>query len=46
MKYRLGDLSVDAHPTSWVAPTATVIGKVHLGVCSRNGINRTLSLTA
>jgi carbonic anhydrase/acetyltransferase-like protein (isoleucine patch superfamily) len=30
MKYRLGDLGVDAHPTSWVAPTATVIGKVHL----------------
>lgn len=30
MKYRLGDLGVDAHPTSWVAPTASVIGKVHL----------------
>ncbi len=30
MKYRLGDIYVDAHPTSWVAPTASVIGKVHL----------------
>jgi carbonic anhydrase/acetyltransferase-like protein (isoleucine patch superfamily) len=30
MKYRLGDLGVDGHPTSWVAPTASVIGNVHL----------------
>lgn len=30
MKYRLGDLCVDAHPQSWVAPTATVIGRVRL----------------
>lgn len=30
MKYRLGDLSVDAHPQSWIAPTATVIGRVRL----------------
>ncbi|MGF6362042.1 carbonic anhydrase/acetyltransferase-like protein (isoleucine patch superfamily) [Pseudomonas frederiksbergensis] len=30
MKYRLGDLKVDAHPQSWVAPTATVIGRVRL----------------
>lgn len=30
MKYRLGDLRVDAHPQSWAAPTATLIGKVRL----------------
>ncbi|WP_210015287.1 gamma carbonic anhydrase family protein [Pseudomonas palmensis] len=30
MKYRLGDLRVEAHPQSWVAPTATLIGKVRL----------------
>lgn len=30
MKYRLGDLDVSAHPSSWVAPTAAVIGNVHL----------------
>lgn len=30
MKYRLGKQSVDAHPQSWVAPTAAVIGKVRL----------------
>ncbi|MFP3373250.1 gamma carbonic anhydrase family protein, partial [Pseudomonas sp. SIMBA_068] len=28
MKYRLGDLRVDSHPTSWIAPNATVIGNV------------------
>lgn len=30
MKYRLGDLRVEAHPSSWTAPTATLIGKVRL----------------
>ena len=30
MKYRLGDSRVDAHPQSWVAPNATLIGKVRL----------------
>ncbi|MFF7706934.1 DapH/DapD/GlmU-related protein [Pseudomonas sp. NPDC007930] len=30
MKYRLGELRVSAHPTSWVAPNATVIGNVRL----------------
>ena len=30
MKYRLGDLRVETHPQSWVAPTATLIGKVRL----------------
>lgn len=30
MKYRLGDVCVDAHPQSWIAPTATVIGNVRL----------------
>ena len=30
MKYRLADNRVDAHPDSWIAPTAVVIGKVRL----------------
>ncbi|MBD1553649.1 gamma carbonic anhydrase family protein [Pseudomonas typographi] len=30
MKYRLGEHRVEAHPSSWVAPTATVVGKVRL----------------
>lgn len=30
MKYRLGDARVDAHASSWIAPTATVIGNVRL----------------
>ncbi|MDB5982002.1 MAG: hypothetical protein JWQ69_3017 [Pseudomonas sp.] len=30
MKYRLGDFRVETHPDSWVAPTATLIGKVKL----------------
>ena len=30
MKYRLADNRVDAHPESWIAPTAVVIGKVRL----------------
>ncbi|WP_028695266.1 gamma carbonic anhydrase family protein [Pseudomonas cremoricolorata] len=30
MKYRLGDQRVDAHPSSWTAPNATLIGKVRL----------------
>ena len=30
MKYRLGELRVECHPTSWVAPNATVIGNVRL----------------
>ena len=30
MKYRLGDSRVETHPQSWVAPKATLIGKVKL----------------
>ena len=30
MKYSLGDARVEAHPESWIAPTAAVIGKVRL----------------
>ena len=30
MKYRLGQSRVDAHPESWVAPNATLVGKVKL----------------
>ncbi|CAM3737950.1 hypothetical protein CCOS865_04540 [Pseudomonas reidholzensis] len=30
MKYRLGDMRVETHPSSWVAPNATLIGKVRL----------------
>ena len=30
MKYRLGDACVDTHPDSWIAPTATLIGRVRL----------------
>ena len=30
MKYRLGDARVEAHPDSWIAPGASVIGKVRL----------------
>ena len=30
MKYRLGSARVDAHPESWVAPSADLIGKVRL----------------
>jgi carbonic anhydrase/acetyltransferase-like protein (isoleucine patch superfamily) len=30
MKYRLGTAQVDAHPDSWAAPTATLVGKVRL----------------
>ena len=30
MKYSLGDQSVEAHPHSWIAPTAAVIGRVRL----------------
>ncbi len=30
MKYRLGDSCVDADPQSWVAPNATLVGKIRL----------------
>ena len=30
MKYRLGDARVEVHPDSWVAPDASLIGKVRL----------------
>lgn len=30
MKYRLAESRVDAHPGSWIAPNAAVIGKVRL----------------
>ncbi|MGP0172528.1 gamma carbonic anhydrase family protein [Pseudomonas sp. NCHU5208] len=30
MKYRLGNFRVEAHPESWIAPSAEVIGRVRL----------------
>ena len=30
MKYRLGDARFETHPDSWVAPNATLVGKVKL----------------
>lgn len=30
MRYRLADIGVEAHESSWIAPTAVVIGKVRL----------------
>ncbi|MFC3606663.1 gamma carbonic anhydrase family protein [Stutzerimonas tarimensis] len=30
MKYRLGDAQVEAHPASWIAPSASLVGKVRL----------------
>jgi len=30
VKYRLGDSRVEAHPQSWVAPNATLVGKIRL----------------
>lgn len=30
VKYRLGDSRVDLHPQSWVAPNATLVGKIRL----------------
>lgn len=30
MKYRLGDSRVETHPQSWVAPNATLVGKIRL----------------
>ena len=30
MKYRLGDSRVECHPQSWVAPNATLVGKIRL----------------
>ena len=30
VKYRLGDSRVDTHPESWVAPSATLVGKIRL----------------
>jgi carbonic anhydrase/acetyltransferase-like protein (isoleucine patch superfamily) len=30
MKYQLGDTRVQAHPDSWIAPQAVVVGNVHL----------------
>lgn len=30
VKYRLGEAQVEAHPESWIAPNATLIGKVRL----------------
>jgi len=30
MKYRLGESRVDAHPNSWIAPNASLVGKVKL----------------
>nr|WP_272892095.1 gamma carbonic anhydrase family protein [Stutzerimonas stutzeri] len=30
VKYRLGDSRVETHPESWVAPNATLVGKIRL----------------
>jgi carbonic anhydrase/acetyltransferase-like protein (isoleucine patch superfamily) len=30
VKYRLGDSCVETHPQSWVAPNATLVGKIRL----------------
>nr|WP_272891534.1 gamma carbonic anhydrase family protein [Stutzerimonas stutzeri] len=30
VKYRLGESRVEAHPQSWVAPNATLVGKIRL----------------
>ncbi|WP_439861195.1 gamma carbonic anhydrase family protein [Pseudomonas sp. MBLB4136] len=30
MMYRLGQVQVEAHPDSWVAPNATLVGKIRL----------------
>ena len=30
VKYRLGDSRVECHPQSWVAPNATLVGKIRL----------------
>jgi carbonic anhydrase/acetyltransferase-like protein (isoleucine patch superfamily) len=30
VKYRLGDSRVETHPQSWVAPNATLVGKIRL----------------
>ena len=30
VKYRLGDSRVEAHPQTWVAPNATLVGKIRL----------------
>nr|WP_272889512.1 gamma carbonic anhydrase family protein [Stutzerimonas stutzeri] len=30
VKYRLGDSRVETHPESWVAPSATLVGKIRL----------------
>jgi len=30
VKYRLGDSRVETHPQSWVAPSATLVGKIRL----------------
>src|SRR5690606_5056411 len=42
MKYRLADSRVDAHPDSWVAPNAAVIGKVRLEAGASVWINAVL----
>ena len=42
MKYRLGETQVDADPQSWVAPNATVIGKVRLEAGSSVWFNAVL----
>lgn len=42
MKYRLGDCRVESHPESWVAPNATVIGKVRLEAGSSIWFNAVL----
>lgn len=40
MKYRLGDARVETHPQSWIAPNATLVGKVKLEEGPTSGSTR------
>ncbi len=40
MKYRLGQAQVETHPDSWVAPNATLVGKVKLETGPVSGSTR------
>lgn len=42
MKYRLGSSHVEAHADSWVAPNATLVGKVKLEPCASVWFNAVL----
>ena len=45
MKYRLGDARVETHPNSWVAPNATLVGKVKLEEGATSGSTRCCAAT-